>query len=136
MIAKGRDKRKKKGGGIAIMIRKEKNWKVEEIYIEESEDNEDILACFIKNEHLNVQGILLICVYMTTGRTDIVIQENKRKYKEIEKIIKKHKDKEILIMGDMNAHIGILGEKIDKNGESMLAFTEENDLEIGNLMKT
>ena len=36
-------------------------------------------------------------------------------------------------MGDMNAHIGILGEKINRNGELLLAFTEENDLEIGNI---
>ena len=33
-------------------------------------------------------------------------------------------------MGDMNAHIGILGEKVDKNGELLLKISEDMDLEI------
>ena len=72
---------------------------------------------------------------MTTGKTKEIITENKRKYKEIKKIINIHKNKEILIMGDMNGHIGKLGEKIDKNGDSLINFAKENDLEIGNITK-
>ena len=136
MIAKGREKKKKKGGGIALVIEKERNWEVEEIELDDNEDTEDILACLIENKYQKIQQFLLICCYMTTGKTDIVVQENKRKYKEIKKIVKEHRNKEILIMGDMNAHIGILGEKIDKNGEALISFAEENDLEIGNLTKT
>ena len=40
------------------------------------------------------------------------------------------RNKEILTVGDMNAHIGILGEKIDKNRKVLLTFTEESELEI------
>ena len=70
---------------------------------------------------------------MTTRNTNEIIQENRRKYNVIKTVIKENKEKSILIMGDMNAHIGILGEKINKNGELLLPFTEENYLEIGNI---
>ena len=93
-------------------------------------------ACLIENEKLKVEKILVINVYMTTGNTNQIIQENKKKYKEIKEIMKQHKDKEILVMGDMNAHIGILGEKIDRNGENLIIFAEENNLEIGNITNT
>ena len=72
---------------------------------------------------------------MTTGNREEVAQENRRKYSAIKKIIKENREKEILIMGDMNGHVGILGEKINKNGELLLQFSEECDLEIGNITK-
>ena len=35
-------------------------------------------------------------------------------------------------MGDMNGHTGILGEKVDKNGDRLLNFVETSNLEILN----
>ena len=70
--------------------------------------------------------------YMTTGETKTKVEENKRKHNEIKKIIKLYKNSEILVMGDMNGN----REKVNKNEELMLSFTEKNDLENGNLTKT
>ena len=79
--------------------------------------------------------MIIIIVYMTTGDSNMVIEENRKKYNEIRKFIQQHRETETIIMGDMNGHIGILGEKINENGKLLLTFTEENDLEIGNLTK-
>ena len=131
--AKGREKRNKKGGGVALMINKHNDWETEEIDIGNSEDQEGILVRAVTNKKLKIKQYIIICVYMTTGNENEIMQENRRKYNIIKSVIKENREKSILIMGDMNAHIGILGEKIDKNGELLLAFTEENDLEIGNI---
>ena len=130
--AKGREKRNKKGG-VALMINKHNDWETEEIDLGNSEDQEDMLIWSVTNKKLKIKQFIIICVHMTTGNTNEIIQENRRKYNVIKTVIKENKEKSILIMGDMNAHIGILGEKINKNGELLLAFTEENDLEIGNI---
>ena len=42
--AKGRERRNRKGGGVALMINKRNDWETEEIDIGNSEDQEDILA--------------------------------------------------------------------------------------------
>ena len=115
------------------MIKKYNDWETEEMDLGNAEDQEDMLVWSVTNKKLKIKQFIIICVYMTTGNTNEIIQENRRKYNVIKTVIKENKEKSILIMGDMNAHIGILGEKINKNGELLLAFTEENDLEIGNI---
>ena len=35
----------------------------------------------------------------------------------------------ILIVGDMNGHIGLLGEEVNENGQLLINFTEEKKLE-------
>ena len=131
--ATGREKRNKKGGGVALMINKHNDWETEEIDLGNSEDQEDMLVWTVTNKKLKIKQFIIICVYMTTGNKNEIIQENRRKYNIIKTVIKENREKSILIMGDMNSHIGILEEKINKNGELLLAFTEENDLEIGNI---
>ena len=85
MITKGREKKKKRGGGTAIMINNEKGWEFEEIEMEENEETEDIIACLIENKYLKIQQFLMIVCYMTTGNGEVIVNENKRKYKEIKK---------------------------------------------------
>ena len=131
--ARGREKKTKKGGGIAVMVKKNKGWEIQEIEIGTTEDHEDIQVYLMGNKKLNIKQFIIICVYMTTGNIKEIVQENNRKYNIIKKVIRENKEKEILIMGDMNGHVGILGEKIDKNGELLLSFAEECDLEIGNI---
>ena len=48
---------------------------------------------------------------MTTGNRNEIIQEDRRKYNIIKSITRENMGKGILIMGNMNGHIGILGEK-------------------------
>ena len=40
----------------------------------------------------------------------------KKKYQVIQGLIDKFEKEKIVIMGDMNGHTGILGERINKNG--------------------
>ena len=37
-------------------------------------------------------------------------------------------------MGDMNGHTGILGEDVNMNGQMLLDFAEENELENLNMI--
>ena len=58
--------------------------------------------------------------------------ENKRKYNIIKSIIDNNKEDRIIILGDMNGHTGILGEPVNANGQKLLDFCDEYELEILN----
>ena len=47
----------------------------------------------------------------------------------LKKLIEKLGDEEVMIMGDMNGHIGILNEHVNANGERLLKFMDEADVE-------
>ena len=145
MEGKGRNLNTKQGGGAAILIRKGLNWNIEEIKPEhrppediqnqqtEIKYEEDIKTYRLIHKKEKQEHIILIVCYITTGKTREIIEENKTKYKCIKRQLEKYKKEKILVMGDMNAHIGILGEKIDKNGQLLLDLVEDKELEIGNL---
>lgn len=63
------------------------------------------------------------------------IDKRKKFYKELKRIggIMKDKKAEWIIMGDFNAHIGILGEQVRSNGDMLLDWVIEYDLNIKNL---
>ncbi|RUM30945.1 MAG: hypothetical protein DSY42_03570 [Aquifex sp.] len=44
-----------------------------------------------------------------------------------------NQQEQVTVMGDMNAHIGVLGEEVNRNGNLLLEFAEENGLEILNV---
>ena len=77
--------------------------------------------------------LLLIVCYLTSGEASEIIRENTMKDEETGAIISRYKQEQIIIMGDMNEHIGMLGERIHKNGELLLILSERYNLEIGNL---
>ena len=135
MEGKGRTKKIKdrKGGGIALMTRKNKNWSINIIEGGNQIEHEDIVTYRVENTKMNRMKLLLIICYMSTGETPEWITENKKNYEKVGMIINKFRNEQIIIMGDMNAHIGILGEKVDKNGELLLTLADKYDLEIGNM---
>ena len=45
------------------------------------------------------------------------------------KSILEHVGERVIVMGDMNAHIGVLGEQMNRNGAMLVEFTGEMDLE-------
>ena len=67
------------------MVKNEKGWEMEEVEMDENEETEDIIACVIENKLLKIQQFLMIVCYMTTGNGEVIVKENKRKYKEIKK---------------------------------------------------
>ena len=56
-------------------------------------------------------------------------EENERKYRLIKRAIDECKGDQVIVMGDMNGHIGMLEEPINRNGDLLLEFMEENRLE-------
>ena len=61
--AKGRDKRNKKGGGVALMINKHNDWETEEIDLGNSEDQEDVSMDSYKQEIKDKAIYNYVCVY-------------------------------------------------------------------------
>ena len=56
-------------------------------------------------------------------------RDNERKYEIVKKVIQENRNDKIMVMGDMNGHIGILGELVNENGQRLIDFTEEMSLE-------
>uniref|UniRef100_A0A0P4VRU1 Endonuclease/exonuclease/phosphatase domain-containing protein n=1 Tax=Scylla olivacea TaxID=85551 RepID=A0A0P4VRU1_SCYOL len=56
------------------------------------------------------------------------VKENSRKYCTL-KIARDYGGERVIVMGDMNAHIGILGEQMNRNGEMLDEFVSEMDVE-------
>ena len=133
MEGKGRTKNDRKGGGIALMTLKNKNWKINIIEEGNQIEHEDIVTYRVENTKIKKMKLIIIVCYMSTGETPERITENKKKYERVGMILNKFKNEQIIVMGDMNAHTGILGEKVDKNGELLLTLAENYNLEIGNL---
>ena len=83
-------------------------------------------------EYVNERGkpdkLVVVVVYMTV-EGERAVRENSRKYSLLKKIVREHARERVIIMGDMNAHIGILGEQVNRNGEMLNEFVNEMDLE-------
>ena len=45
------------------------------------------------------------------------------------KIVREHAREKVIVMGDMNAHVGILGEQMNRNRVMLDGFVNERDLE-------
>ena len=133
IICKGRSKFQRQGGGLGIIIRKSCGINIEEINsISKDDVGEDIIAynCeYTDTSKKNNSFILLIC-YMTVQGPNA--EENKKKYIIVKEIVQKFREKKVIVMGDMNAHTGILGEPINRNGQKLLDFAEDCQLEILN----
>ena len=41
--------------------------------------------------------------------------ENERKYRIVERLVQENKNERVIVMGDMNGHIGVLGEEVNGN---------------------
>ena len=133
-LGKGRRKQCRKGGGVAVMFKKDTQFDVEVVDVGDCEMSEDILV--VRVEMLGGQRgkreEVFVCVcYMTVEGQNAPV-ENKRKYDILQKFVSENETERIIIMGDMNGHIGILGERTNGNGELLRGFCEEMRLEILN----
>ena len=67
-----------------------------------------------------------------TVKRPIVHDKNRRKYEILMNFVNEYGNEEIIIMGDMNGHIGVLGERVNGNGELLREFCDETQFEILN----
>ena len=133
MIGKGRSKQQKKGGGVGVLVRMEAGIDVEEIEVGDCEMSEDVMAVRLEyRAHGQKERLIVIVCYMTVNGTGAKA-ENEKKYGVIQRLVEKFKDERLIVMGDMNGHVGVLGENVNVNGQMLLDFAEAQDLEILNV---
>ncbi len=133
MLNKGRSKWKKSGGGVGMMIRKKSNIVCEEINVGTDEMSEDILAMKLEYKVRNVvERVVMVVCYMTVQGMNAA-RDNERKYEILRNLVRENVNEKIVIMGDMNGHIGILSEDVNGNGQKLLDFAEQMRMEILNV---
>lgn len=131
--AKGRSKNPRKGGGVGLFIKRNSGLTFEELDVGNSEASEDILAVRIGyRDKARMEHLITVVCYMTVEGTGARV-ENERKYERVGRVIAENRQEQVIVMGDMNGHISILGEEINRNGTLLLEFVEEYDSEILNL---
>ena len=81
MMGKGRKTQETLGGGVAFLLRKERNFKVEEIDVGSCANSEDVLAVRLEcmNNHGRPESMVMIVVYMTV-EGERAVRENSEKY--------------------------------------------------------
>jgi hypothetical protein len=131
-IGKGRSKQRRKGGGVAILYRNDKDIRVQEIDVGETAKSEDILAMKIETMKNQEKEIMIVMVvYMSTESTKAQ-QENPEKYDIISNKCEKFENEKSIVLGDMNGHMGLIGEEINRNRKLLIEFANEYNLEILN----
>ena len=131
LVYKGRSKQLLiKGGGLGIIVPNEAGFEMEKINVGESEMSKDIFAVKIEyaitmNEI--TQMTMFVCYMPVEGVQSE--RENGERYACINKVLDEFNHEMIVVMGDMNGHVGILGESGNKNGELLNEFVSENELE-------
>ena len=133
MIGKGREKFARQGGGVGIIYKHSKGRSIEQIDINKEEIEGEDIAVF-KSHGLKGKGkegdfILIVC-YMTVEGPNAI--ENNAKYKILQDLVRNFQSERVIVVGDMNGHTGILGERSNGNGNRLLDFAEVTDLEILN----
>ena len=115
---------------MGILVRKKANIEFQEIDVEGGKMAEDIMAGILEYKSGRMsKRILIIIVYMTVEGREARL-DNPVKYRIIKDIIGKNRGMATIVMGDMNAHIGVLGERVNGNGELLLQFSEDEAMEI------
>ena len=93
--------------------------------------SEDVLA--VRLEHVGrVRECMYLCVCYMTWEGSEARLETGRKYEIVKRFVSEHEDKRIIIVGDMNGHIGLLGEGVNENGRLLREVCEEMNLKILN----
>ena len=106
---------------------------VEGLYVGKCEMSEDILAAKLEYKGgKEKESFLVVVCYMSVEGTG-ARAENERKYIIVQRIVEQSKGETMIMMGDMNGHIGILGEEVNGNSQLLRDFAEVNELKILNL---
>ncbi|KAF2367636.1 Endonuclease/exonuclease/phosphatase [Trinorchestia longiramus] len=71
--------------------------------------------------------ILVVCCMTTTG--PLLQEENVKKYTALKRVVQKFSRFPVIVMGNMNCHVSILGEKVNENWCKLIDFFEGNEFE-------
>ena len=101
-----RDQKDKKGGGLMILHEKEQKW-IDMQKVSSMQNDTLIMRGKMQNKKVTI-----ILVYFSVVRNEVEKSINQNILKEIRKTLSKcEEDEMIFILGDFNAHIGILGDQ-------------------------
>ena len=132
MIGKGRSKQSKKGGGNAVLVRKESMISWDVLSVGDCDMSEDIMAVKLEYGDVKKREHLYVCVCYMTVEGQGAQAENKRKYDIVKNFVNLYGSEKALVVGDMNGHIGLLGERMNANGRMLREVCEDLSLEILN----
>lgn len=128
MTDNGRKKQVTREGGVALHYRDGKGFRVEVVDVRTSAVSEDVLAGRV--ECMNSKGKperLIVTFVYTTVDSERAMREKRGKYDVLRKVVRVcHK---VIVVGDMNGHVGVLGERMHRNGELVDEFVDKIDLE-------
>ena len=127
-LGKGRENMSRAGGGVGIIYNNQRGFSIDEVEY----GGEDDIAIYRVNALDNrdsIQCIIVVC-YMTVEGPNI--GENVAKYRILQDIADRFASEKVILVGDMNGHTGLLGEKTNRNGQMLLDFAEEAGMEILN----
>ena len=87
--------------------------------------SEDILAMRMEYNagKKRISQIMVVCYMTTAGPDDDYCTRGK--YEIVKKVLRENKHERILIVEDMNEHIGLLGEEPNEIGQLLIDFTED-----------
>lgn len=121
-----REQKDKKGGGLMILTREGKL----ELKKTQSRSN-DILDV---EGRVGNENIRLILLYMAAGGTAEAAARNRKIEEEVEQKIQSNEVNNLIVLGDLNGHLGILGEQIeDRNGRMIMKWMNEQNLVLLNI---
>ena len=125
--------RKDKGGGLLLAVKK--NTDIEAMILN-IDDNHEIMWVKLKFKN---QNYIIAIVYGYSGESRVEEDEIDEWYYSLEKEISKYTEEKVIIVGDLNAHIGndedgIEGniEKINQNGKLLRSLVERRCLFVIN----
>ena len=117
-----REMQDKKGGGLRILWRKEKEVDVEEIETK----IRDILCVKCRVSRL---CFYMVLVYFPCDNKEEDKKRRREMEKEVENIIEEKQNYPVMILGDFNGHVGFLGkQKLDEGGSTVLNLMNKYNL--------
>ena len=123
IIHKTRKRESKKGGGIMAVWKEDEDTEIKQLKCK-SEDMLIIEVNKAKEKHI------IVTVYLSVNDTE----KNKEMIKEIISTTEKYKEEKLIIMGDLNAHIGLVGsQSVNQNGRLVRDLMEHTNLIMLNL---
>ena len=132
-ISKGRSKQVRKGGGVAVMWKKDAKIDCEIMDIGNCEMSEDLLVVKLECvDNMEQKITLYVCVCYMSVEGAVGREENQRKYEILKKFVDEHRNEKIIVVGDMNGHVGILGEEVNRNGMLLRDACDNMSLEMLN----
>lgn len=118
--------------GVGVMVRQDAGWEVHESELNKRLSRQEIEGRVITFEIAKSRKVLyMTVVYMEVEKKNKT--RNKRIIAELGHIGRTMEGKKWLVMGDFNAHVGLMDEVINENGALVLDWIVEKDLYLKSL---